>query len=213
MTLARMVDFRLVFLFLCSCISVSHCNGQYEGATSCEKLECPEYKVVHSENHAFEIRSYKDSAWISSPNITSYTYEYAAQKGFTIAYSYFLGNNSQGAKLNMTAPVLVDIQNYQYYIVHLYVPRGCQNNPPSSLSNEVRLAKLPPRKFAVVRRFNGVMNNPVIATQLEALKKSLAGTRYQSVAEAAADHLTVAAYYRPLDETKKPVNEIMLWFD
>lgn len=113
----------------------------------------------------------------------------------------------------MTAPVLVDIQNNHNYTVHLYVPRQYQSNPPSTISNELQPTKLPPRKFVVVRRFGGVMNNPAIATQLEALKKSLAGSPYEHVAAAAADRLTVAVYYSPLDEPEKPVNEIMLWFD
>ncbi|XP_073158537.1 uncharacterized protein [Henckelia pumila] len=208
MTFSRMVDFRLVLLFLHSCMFVLQSNG----ATSCGKLECPEYKVVHNDSNGFEIRSYKKAFWIPSPKITSYTYEYAAQKGFTIAYSYFLGNNSQGTKLSMTTPVLVDIQNYHYYTVHLYIPGKYQHNPPSSHSSEMRPATLPPRRFAVVRRFNGEMNNPAIATQLEALKNSLAGTPYQYVAAAATDRFTVAVYYSPLDEPEKPVNEIMLWF-
>ncbi|XP_073047219.1 uncharacterized protein [Primulina eburnea] len=213
MTFSRMVHFRLLFLFIGSCMFVSQCNGQDKGATTCGKLECPEYKVIHNEKNGFEIRSYKDAVWITTPNITSYTFEYAAQKGFATAYTYFLGNNSQGAKLNMTAPVLVDIQNDHYYTVHLYLPRQYQSNPPSTISNEFHPSKLPPRKFAVVRRFGGVMNNPAIATQLEALKKSLAGTPYEPVAAASADRFTVAVYYSPLDEPEKPLNEIMLWFD
>lgn len=71
-----------VFVFVC--LFVSECKGVDEGykpAPTCARLECPPYKLVHTQKE-FEIRSYDEGLWLSSPEITALTYKEGASKGF-----------------------------------------------------------------------------------------------------------------------------------
>ncbi|KAG8367177.1 hypothetical protein BUALT_Bualt16G0045500 [Buddleja alternifolia] len=188
---------------------LSECNGQgYKPAPTCARLECPSYSVVQSEKE-FEIRNYNDALWVSSPKIESNTYREGANKGFRIIRDYYRGNNSQQVKINMTAPVLVDVKG-STYAVHFYVPQKYQKSIPAPNSDEIKAVKIPKYKYAAVRRFDGFITNESIPIQVAALKKSLQGTPYQRAA--AIDVYTVAGYNSPFNPVNR-VNEIVIWFD
>ncbi|KAK0593009.1 hypothetical protein LWI29_029128 [Acer saccharum] len=103
---------------------------------NCRKLECAPYEVIESKNE-FEIRSYRDAMWVSTSPINSTSYKNATAKGFDILFSYIQGNNNQAGKMNMTAPVLVNIlpsksrgpfsfSNSSSFVVHFYIPKKYQ---------------------------------------------------------------------------------------
>ncbi|KAK9276892.1 hypothetical protein L1049_006429 [Liquidambar formosana] len=71
----------------------------------------------------------------------------ALTKGFSILFAYIQGNNNQAAKIDMTAPVLVDVRpstgpycKSSSFEVHFYVPQKYQNDAP--LSNETHPVRL-----------------------------------------------------------------------
>ncbi|GFP79491.1 heme-binding protein 2 [Phtheirospermum japonicum] len=200
----------LYFLFVF--LVVSKCRGDqaYPTAPNCKTYECPSYTVVHSEK-AFEIRSYKEAQWVSGPKIPSDTYKAAADKGFLILFSYFQGNNKERVKINMTTPVLVEVQN-KTYTVYFYVPQKYQSGTPlpQPLSSDVTQVMLPKQKYAAVRRFDGFITNDRIPTELTALKKSLQGTPYQRAA--ALDVFTLAGYNSPFEPSNR-INEVIFFFD
>ncbi|KAI3447191.1 hypothetical protein Pfo_003856 [Paulownia fortunei] len=201
----------LYFLFVFLYLVLSECQGEgYKPAPNCARYECPSYSVVHSEKD-FEIRSYQDALWLSGPKISSKSYKEAADKGFLILFGYYHGNNLQKVKINMTTPVLVDVQN-SAYTVYFYVPQKYQKGTPlpQPTSNLIKQVKLPRHKYAAVRRFDGFITDANIPTQIAALKKSLQGTPYQRAA--ALDLSTVAGYNSPFEPINR-VNEVFLWFD
>lgn len=136
-------------------------------------------------------------------------------------FAYIRGNNDAAVKMNMTAPVLVNIhprtghlQN-STYVVHFYMPQKFQRNPP--LSAEAQPVELPQHKYAAVRRFGGFMDDSNISVQLSALKKGLKGTAGDK-SSASNQHsgrslLYSAADYNSPFEHENRVNEVMLWFD
>ena len=135
-------------------------------------------------------------------------------------FAYIQGNNDEAVKINMTAPVLVNIhprtgplQNLSL-IVHFYMPQKFQRNPPQS--TEAHPVKLPQHKFVAVRRFGGFMDDSNISAQMSALKKSLKGTAWESSIpkKHSGDSLlySAAGYNSPF-EYENRVNEVMLWFD
>ncbi|MBA0862509.1 hypothetical protein Goshw_009446 [Gossypium schwendimanii] len=136
-------------------------------------------------------------------------------------FAYIRGNNDAAVKMNMTAPVLVNIhprtghlQN-STYVVHFYMPQKFQRNPP--LSAEAQPVELPQHKYAAVRRFGGFMDDSNISVQLSALKKSLKDTG-RDKSSASNQHsgralLYSAAGYNSPFEHENRVNEVMLWFD
>ncbi|KAL0333716.1 UNVERIFIED_CONTAM: 40S ribosomal protein S3-1 [Sesamum angustifolium] len=181
----------------------------YKPAPTCARLECPPYKVVHSQKE-FEIRSYEEGLWLSGPNITAPTYTDGAFKGFRILFAYYKGNNTQHVTINMTAPVLVDIQN-STYTVYFYVPKKYQTGVtlPTPLTDEIKKVNLPKFKYAAVRRFGGFISELSIGLETATLKKSLQGTPYQ---RAATGPVTVAGYNSPFELFNR-VNEIWLGFN
>lgn len=202
------------------------CEGKgYEEPLNCKKLECPSYEVIDSQKE-YEIRSYKNALWMSTPIINSTSYKDGSNRGFDILFAYIQGNNRQAAKINMTAPVLVDINpsNSKYsdtstFGVYFYLPQKYQNNPPP-LSDQASPVMLPRhKKYAAVRRFGGFLNDSSIPPQAVALKKSLKGTSWESAAQADGGSgdssfvpCTVAGYNSPYEQDNR-VNEVLFWFE
>ncbi|KAK4836382.1 hypothetical protein QYF36_022255 [Acer negundo] len=198
----------------------------YELPMNCRKLECAPYEVIESKNE-FEIRSYGDAMWVSTSPFNSTSYKDATGKGFDILFSYIQGNNNQAAKMNMTAPVLVNIlpsksrgplsfSNSSSFVVHFYIPKKYQKDPPIPSSPQAHPVKLPQKHnkylIAAVRRFGGYMDDSNIPTQALALKKSLMGTIYESQVSGEIVPYSVAGYNSPF-ESENRVNEVMFWFD
>ncbi|KAI3459505.1 hypothetical protein Pfo_016168 [Paulownia fortunei] len=202
----------LMFLYLVP----SECKGDgYKPAPNCTSVECPPYNVVHSEKE-FEIRSYKDALWVSSPKISETSYLGGVARGSRILDEYYNGNNVQHVKIDITAPFLLDVQPALIYVqnstytTYYYVPQKYQKGIPTPLLPEIKPVKLPKHKYAAVRRFNSFLSDDNIAIQLAALKKSLKGTPYQRAAT--LDLFTIVSYNIP-DEVTDLVNEVFLSFD
>ncbi|KAH1074094.1 hypothetical protein J1N35_026422 [Gossypium stocksii] len=218
--MGQMKKFGFVLLVLSASV-VEQIEGKgYEKPLNCGHLECASYTLIHSQPE-FEIRSYSKATWVATPPISSPSYTYAVSIGFKILFAYIRGNNDAAVKMNMTAPVLVNIhprtghlQN-STYVVHFYMPQKFQRNPP--LSAEAQPVELPQHKYAAVRRFGGFMDDSNISVQLSALKESLKGTgRYKSSASnqhSGRSLLYSAAGYNSPFEHENRVNEVMLWFD
>eukprot|EP00544_Gedaniella_sp_CCMP2646_P000026 CAMPEP_0202503894 /NCGR_PEP_ID=MMETSP1361-20130828/43078_1 /ASSEMBLY_ACC=CAM_ASM_000849 /TAXON_ID=210615 /ORGANISM="Staurosira complex sp., Strain CCMP2646" /LENGTH=87 /DNA_ID=CAMNT_0049137257 /DNA_START=114 /DNA_END=373 /DNA_ORIENTATION=- len=74
----------------------------------CNNLDCPVYTVV-TKTAQYEIRKYAPSVW-SSTNVTSVdSYNDATREGFQRLFKYISGANTNGTKVPMAAPVLVDV--------------------------------------------------------------------------------------------------------
>ncbi|KAL0426809.1 UNVERIFIED_CONTAM: hypothetical protein Slati_2855700 [Sesamum latifolium] len=194
-----------VFVFVC--LFVSECKAADEGykpAPTCARLECPPYKLVHTQKE-FEIRSYDEGLWLSSPNITASDYKEGASKGFRI------GNNTERVTINMTAPVLIDIGQNSIYTVYFYVPKKYQTGTslPTPLIDQIKKVTLPKFKYTAVKRFDGLITDLSVRAAIAALKESLKGTPYQR----AADGLfTIAGYNSPRQLTDR-VNEVWMGFN
>ncbi|CAN6481510.1 unnamed protein product [Victoria cruziana] len=201
----------LLFI-LCGLAIGTAAAAPYRIPLNCKTLECPSYDVVDSQNE-FEIRRYRSPVWMSTQPIRTTSYTIGSNEGFTTLFSYIQGNNQDNAKIEMTAPVLVDVSPSSY-VVSFYVPQKFQASPPSSA--EVHAVRWPGSRYAAVRRFGGFMNDVNIATEADALTKSLQGTPWAFAAPADAGRspatYTVAGYNSPF-EFENRVNEVMLIFD
>ncbi|KAK4763627.1 hypothetical protein SAY87_013065 [Trapa incisa] len=189
----------------------------YRIPDNCKRLECPSYTVVHSQAD-FEIRRYQSVLWMSTPPLNSTSYTDATGRGFSMLFSYIQGKNSKGAVIEMTAPVMVDVEPStgpfcnSSFAVHLYMPKQYQQGKPP-LSSEVIPTRLPVHRYAAVRRFGGFMNDSNIAPQVSLLRTSLKGSPWQaSLAKTRGGGYTLAGYNSPF-EYKNRVNEVLLWFD
>ncbi|KAI8572441.1 hypothetical protein RHMOL_Rhmol01G0198800 [Rhododendron molle] len=219
-------DFALVVIAMALFGSML-CQGKaktkgFEVPPNCEKLECPPYQVIKSQKD-YEIRSYKRALWVSSPQINSTSFNDGSGKGFKILFAYFLGKNKQLAEINMTAPVLVDVNpsnatgpsSTSLFTVYFFLPQKYQKISPP-VADQVHPVTLPKRKYAAVRRFGGFLNNTDIPLQVTSLRESLKGTPWESaIAKTYGGGIvpyTVAGYNSPFELVNR-VNEVVLWFD
>lgn len=127
-------------------------------------------------------------------------------------FEYYGGKNSQGLKINMTAPVLV-APGEGGYKVHFYLPKQFQTFAPTPLNPDIRLANLPGKahQYAAVRRFDGLITDETIPLNLEPLKRSLQSSHeYARAVEGGVTML--GAYNRPTQLTDR-VNELFIWFN
>ncbi|KAK6151997.1 hypothetical protein DH2020_014632 [Rehmannia glutinosa] len=200
----KAVYFLFVFLVLSQCMVYG-----YPPAPTCARYECPSYSVVQSEKE-FEIRSYKDALWVSGPKVVAKSYKASGDKGFLILFSYYEGNNQERVKINMTAPVFIEVQN-STYTVYFYVPENYQSTPlPRPISPEIKQVRLPKYKYAAVIRFDGFITDAIIPIKIAALKKSLQGTPYQRAT--AVDNFFLAGYNSPFEPTNR-ANELIIPFN
>ncbi|XP_057770658.1 uncharacterized protein LOC130990442 [Salvia miltiorrhiza] len=199
-------------LTICWLVGASKCKGEgYEAAPNCARNECPAYTVLHSHKE-FEIRSYKDAKWVHSPTISSNSYKPAASKAFRQLFAYYKGKNRENMIINMTSPVLVGVDN-SAYTVYFYLPQMYQKSAPQPVRGEIKTVSLPlpGHKYAAVKRFDGMITDESIATNLESLKKSLeASPDYRRAAQEGLSML--AAYNSPRQLTNR-VNEVFIWFN
>ncbi|KAF8040968.1 hypothetical protein BT93_B3016 [Corymbia citriodora subsp. variegata] len=216
----------LVVIFTVASVLAFGCQGKegvsgYEEPANCKKIECPPYEVVHSQDE-YEIRRYENASWVSTPPINSTTYRDAVGEGFKILFSYIQGNNKQGAKVEMTAPVLVDVFPStgpfcnSSFVVSFYVPKKYQPSPP--LSDQVHPVKLPGRHvYAAVKRFGGFSDDTNIPAQVSALDKSLKAAEGDNTSvlrnhKRVTAHYSVAGYNSPFEIFNR-VNEVIFWYD
>ncbi|KAL7094098.1 hypothetical protein ACP275_11G080400 [Erythranthe tilingii] len=199
----------LVVLVLFCCKMSTEGKG-YKEAFNCKQLECPKYEVMHTGKQ-FEVRKYEVATWMSTPTINSTSYSDAVARGFNLLFAYIQGNNYKSAKIEMTAPVLVDVHPStgpfcnSTFVVNFYVPQKYQKYPPGS--RQLRPAKLPRQKYGIVRRFGGFMNDGNIASEALALKKTVKGTPWES---SFGKSYSVAGYNSPFEYDNR-VNEVIFW--
>ncbi len=113
--------------------------------TSRAATETPEYTVTRSQP-PFEIRDYPALNLVTSPMEAD-----GIQGGFGALFGFITGNNQSGAKLAMTAPVLIDNTTQQKRMSFI-LPKGtAQNGIPQPLDAGLRLGQLPPERYAVFR--------------------------------------------------------------
>ncbi|XP_052073939.1 heme-binding protein 2-like [Mytilus californianus] len=71
----------------------------------CNKLDCPEYKVIESSS-GYELREYTATHWVST-TLAGVDYSEASGIMFHRLFDYIQGKNAKKEKIAMTAPVLV----------------------------------------------------------------------------------------------------------
>ncbi|KAL4192155.1 hypothetical protein AMTRI_Chr06g192600 [Amborella trichopoda] len=189
----------------------------YEMPTNCKRLECPSYVVLHHFNE-FEIRSYQGhTIWMSTKEISSNSYKEAANEGFETLFDYIQGKNNVHMKIEMTAPVLVDIVPSSSplcnstFAVKFYVPKKHQKKPP--VSSQVEPEQWPGNQYVAARRFGGFMNDSNVAMDLkESLEKSPWASRTSLKRRKGSSEFTVAGYDSPYEYDNR-VNEVMIFLN
>ncbi|KAG6398108.1 hypothetical protein SASPL_139560 [Salvia splendens] len=185
----------------------------------CERIECPTYDVVGS-GEGFEIRRYNSSMWISTQPIDDISLVHAGSVAFYQLFDYIQGKNSNHEKIEMTAPVIIEVKPSDgpfcasSFVVSFFVPKANQPTAPSSETLWLQKWGL---TYVAVRQFSGFVKDEDVGVEAAALYASVAGTVWSDAIERShagdsASHYIVAQYNSPF-EFKNRVNEIWFRFD
>lgn len=115
-------------------------------------VEEPAYQVVREGQH-FELRQYAALRVVRTE--TAGDFEAAGQAGFRAFFGYIRGENSTGARISMTAPVLQD-RSYSRWAVAFVLPAELRlEQTPYPSASGMQLGTEPAGTFAVSRFFGG----------------------------------------------------------
>ena len=109
----------------------------------------PEYSLV-SANNGIEIREYDDLYIISV--LEEKPYKEATYSGFKTLASYIFGNNENGKKIPMTAPVFTSLPGKKEVRISFIIDNTTLiNTMPKPNSNDIIFEKLELKKVAVIK--------------------------------------------------------------
>ncbi|CAL5374950.1 unnamed protein product [Camellia sinensis] len=190
----------VVFLFFGCLVGVS------------KAIESPQYTAVHKESE-FEIRIYRDSAWMSAP-ANEISFDKATKDGFHRLFQYIQGANLNFSRISMTAPVLTSIVpgagplHSSAYFVRLYLPVKFQSTPPLPLPE----LNLKPDSWSsrciAVRKFSGFAKDGNIVKQAEKLSISLSRSPWADSISSRSEYAYSIAQYNSPFKLIGRVNEV-----
>lgn len=130
-------------------------------------IEVPDYELIKKLNDQIEIRKYLPSKWVGvsvNGSLNDYMSKY---QGFMFGklFNYISGKNNENKKISMTAPVLVDHDNFNSNNIDVnskcemsmkfYVPKENQNDTPNPTGENNMFVKSEPEMIVAVSKFGG----------------------------------------------------------
>ena len=139
-------------------------------AISTSKIEKQKYRVVKKETD-FEVRFYPPATFAtikSSPK----NYRELSGSGFRKIAGYIFGNNESSAKIAMTSPVHMDINEDESSMSFVMPSEYDIKSLPKPNDAKVEIHESP-SEYAAAIEFGGFANDATISKYAEQLKKSL----------------------------------------
>ncbi len=118
------------------------------------RVEQAKYTVVQKDGD-FEIRYY-ESMLVAETSVAG-DRETAINRGFRVIADYIFGNNASTQKIAMTAPVTQSCDGKLWLVRFVMPAKYTMETLPKPSQPAVKLLKIPPSRYAVVR-FSGVAN-------------------------------------------------------
>uniref|UniRef100_A0A3Q3WJT8 Heme-binding protein 1 n=1 Tax=Mola mola TaxID=94237 RepID=A0A3Q3WJT8_MOLML len=150
-----------------------------------ETKECLLFDLI-CKTDKYEVRRYDTEKWVTTEE-TSLFMELASMRAFKRLFKYITGANEGGKKVEMTAPVLMEIQDVEkrfwepsYYTMSFLLPTEHQKNPPEPTDSKVKIREIP-GMTVYVQSYGGWMTS--MSDKKEAKTLSLAldsvGAKYR----------------------------------
>ncbi|XP_026055715.1 heme-binding protein 2-like isoform X1 [Carassius auratus] len=147
-----------------------------ESSYCTETKECFLFDLVCAGKD-YEVRHYGAAKWVTT-EAESYFMEMATARAFRKLYKYITGENEAGAKIDMTAPVIVKViesaSKWQssVYVLSFLLPSNYQASPPKPTDPSIYFTDTPDMKV-YVKSYGGWMMSVVARSQAQSLKTSL----------------------------------------
>jgi len=125
----------------------------------CHELDCPAFTVL-STTDTYELRRYNSTKWVAVMKEAMALDMNTNSAMFRTLFHYISGNNSQGVKIPMTAPVLTTVAHgagpncASNFTMHFMLPHNNWAAPIAPTERGVFITTLPPMDV-YVRHFGG----------------------------------------------------------
>jgi hypothetical protein len=139
-------------------------------AISTSKIEKQKYRVVKKETD-FEVRFYPPATFATIKS-SAKNYRELSGSGFRKIAGYIFGNNESSAKIAMTSPVHMDINEDESSMSFVMPSQYDIKSLPRPNDAKVELHESP-SEYAAAIEFGGFANDATISKYAEQLKKSL----------------------------------------
>ncbi|MDG6244160.1 MAG: heme-binding protein [Methanolobus sp.] len=123
------------------------------------------YDVIEELGDGVELRQYQDSTFISAKANDS-------NSGFRILSGYIFGNNKDGTKIPMTAPVLSQQERDMLHMSFVLPSDYDSNNAPVPVDERISIHEVASRKLLVVT-FSGFVTNSKIESRTRTLEEKI----------------------------------------
>ncbi|XP_030645954.1 heme-binding protein 2 [Chanos chanos] len=165
-----------VFVLLLSVTTEARVGNSSESSFCTETKECLLYNLV-CEGDDYEVRHYEPFKVVTA-EAESYFMEIATSRAFMKLFRYITGQNVAGAKIDMTAPVIIKTKENRrmwgssVYAVSFVLPSDYQTNPPAPTDESIYFADMPDM-HVYVRSYGGWMMDMTARIQSNLLKRQL----------------------------------------
>ena len=167
-------------------------------------IEEPNYKIIE-KNDAFEIREY-ESYIIAQMQVIG-NFDEVGEQAFPILFKYISGENRKGEKIEMTAPVIqeMDTKNSQKKFFSFVMPiKYTLATIPRPLDARISIKEIPAKKIAV-RIFSGFWNEENYTENQDILLEELYKANIKTIGT-----VKLARYNSPFSIWFMRRNEIMI---
>lgn len=134
------------------------------------RIEKQKYRVVKKEQD-FEIRFYPPAIFATTKS-TAKSYQDLSSSGFRKIAGYIFGNNESSAKIAMTAPVRMDINDKESSMSFVMPSKYTLDELPRPADGRVELHESPAAYMAAIE-FGGYANDQKIKQYAEQLSQGL----------------------------------------
>ncbi|KAL4659170.1 heme-binding protein 2-like [Arapaima gigas] len=171
-----MTVFTGLVLLVVAAATEARVGNSDESSFCTETKECLLFDLVCKTSN-YEVRHYSPTKWVST-NEESYFFVTATTKAFQRLFKYITGDNEDGVKIQMTAPVLINMQEDRKmlqasnYTLSFLLPSAYQKSAPAPTDPKVYFTDMPDMNV-YVRSFGGWMFFMTYKLHSEMLKKDL----------------------------------------
>jgi len=151
-----------------------------DGDDICHGLECPKFTVLN-KTADWELRRYEATTWVAT-NATAMKGDTVRSALFHKLFEYISGNNEEGEKINMTAPVATKVIHGQgpncesEFVMHFMVPRSYWSAPIQPKDKSVFITEIPALDV-YVRQFGGFAEESDFINAVKELSESLQNSK------------------------------------
>ncbi|KAJ7989911.1 hypothetical protein DPEC_G00309400 [Dallia pectoralis] len=145
--LSTMIYFAGLIGLLLFLTAEARIGNSSESAFCTETKECLLYDLV-CKTDSYEVRHYEAAKWVTT-NEKSVVLEKAMYTAFMRVFKYINGSNSNGVNIDMTAPVIIKIDQTKkiwqssVYTLSFLLPSEYQVDPPQPTDDKVYFTDLP----------------------------------------------------------------------